>query len=384
MTIPENFKKIMPLLSVAQAGHQTVFSMTNNFPFFHKAQVDYTNINPEFDKFLEDSTENVEPIMGNVFKPLMSLIEAGLLYERNELAEAEKITIDIMQTAQHFPPEVQFSSMALYYEIMRVQGKTNNTENIRDMITETKSHYLLANFNALNTNKHLYKGDTDAANHWLSQSEIDNTLKLNKIYQYFTSARSLMVIGELSKAEALLEKLVHFSTEYRRPSNYIEALTLQSVCLWHMKNSADSIAAMTKAIQKAFELKLIMPIINEGDDILPIIQKILNRLKYGYDLEILDKNFANTLFFNAQKIARHRGKMIKSSKNKPIKLSSRQLEILRFLEKNFSYKEIGSELKIKVTTVDDHINKLYEKLEVTNARDAVMKAIELGILSKHN
>jgi ATP/maltotriose-dependent transcriptional regulator MalT len=71
--------------------------------------------------------------------------------------------------------------------------------------------------------------------------------------------------------------------------------------------------------------------------------------------------------------------MVKKNKNKPLKLSSRQLEILLFLEQNFSYKEISEKLGIKVTTVDDHIDKLYEKLEVSNARDAVLKARELGI-----
>jgi ATP/maltotriose-dependent transcriptional regulator MalT len=71
--------------------------------------------------------------------------------------------------------------------------------------------------------------------------------------------------------------------------------------------------------------------------------------------------------------------MVKKNKNKPLKLSSRQLEILLFLEQNFSYKEISEKLGIKVTTVDDHIDKLYEKLEVSNARNAVLKARELGI-----
>jgi DNA-binding NarL/FixJ family response regulator len=122
-----------------------------------------------------------------------------------------------------------------------------------------------------------------------------------------------------------------------------------------------------------------MPIIKEGGDILPVLQKMLNRLKYGYDADILNKSFVNTLFFGAQTMARRRGVMVKK-KNKPVKLSPRQSEILRFLEQNFSYREISDKMGIKVTTVDDHIDKIYEKLGVSNARSAVLKAREWGLI----
>jgi LuxR family maltose regulon positive regulatory protein len=122
-----------------------------------------------------------------------------------------------------------------------------------------------------------------------------------------------------------------------------------------------------------------MPIIKEGGDILPVLQKMLNRLKYGYDADILNKSFVNTLFFGAQTMARRRGTLVKE-RNKPVKLSPRQFEILRFLEQNFSYREISDKMGIKVTTVDDHIDKVYEKLGVSSARDAVLKAREWGLI----
>jgi DNA-binding CsgD family transcriptional regulator len=136
---------------------------------------------------------------------------------------------------------------------------------------------------------------------------------------------------------------------------------------------------MAAAIAKASGLQLVMPIIKEGGDILPILQKILTRLKYGYDTDILDRDFINKLFHGAQAISQHRGIMVKKNRNKPLKLPPRQLEILGYLDQNYSYREIGAKLGIKFTTVNDHINKLYEKLGVSNARDAASKAKELGI-----
>jgi LuxR family maltose regulon positive regulatory protein len=247
------------------------------------------------------------------------------------------------------------------------------------MITKTKAHYLSANFNAFTANIRLYNGDEDTANRWLSQTEVEDTLLFYRMYQYFTTARALMVTGRLPEAEALLERIIAVLPRYRRPADCIEALTLRSVCLWHMKRESAAIQACTAAIIKATELQLVMPIIKEGSDILPILQKILTRLKYGYDTDILDKGFINILFHAARAMSEHRGIMVKKNRNKPIKLSPRQLEILECLDQNYSYKEICAKLGIKFTTVNDHINKIYEKLEVSNAREALIKAKELGI-----
>jgi DNA-binding NarL/FixJ family response regulator len=89
--------------------------------------------------------------------------------------------------------------------------------------------------------------------------------------------------------------------------------------------------------------------------------------------------FILTLFFEAQTMSQRRGLMVKG-KNKPVKLPPRQLEILGYLKQNLSYKEMSDKMGIKVTTVDDHIDKLYKKLGTSNARDAVLKARKMGLI----
>jgi LuxR family maltose regulon positive regulatory protein len=79
-------------------------------------------------------------------------------------------------------------------------------------------------------------------------------------------------------------------------------------------------------------------------------------------------------------MSQYRGIMFKKNREKPVKLSPRQLEILEYLYQNLTYNEISAKLGIKFTTVNDHVTKLYEKLEVSNAREAVSKAKELGIV----
>ncbi|MBL7766819.1 MAG: response regulator transcription factor [Chitinophagaceae bacterium] len=68
------------------------------------------------------------------------------------------------------------------------------------------------------------------------------------------------------------------------------------------------------------------------------------------------------------------------SQSVDFKLTDREKDILGLLVKGKSYKMIASELDISYHTVDAHIRKIYEKLHVHNATEAVSKAIENKIV----
>ena len=52
-------------------------------------------------------------------------------------------------------------------------------------------------------------------------------------------------------------------------------------------------------------------------------------------------------------------------------LTSRELEVVELIERGLSNKEIGSELRIEVTTVKNHVHNILEKLQVRRRGDAV-------------
>ena len=55
------------------------------------------------------------------------------------------------------------------------------------------------------------------------------------------------------------------------------------------------------------------------------------------------------------------------------KLTDREWEILEHLSKGMRYKEIAEELFISIETVRSHLRKIYEKLQVRSATEAVLK-----------
>jgi DNA-binding NarL/FixJ family response regulator len=57
-------------------------------------------------------------------------------------------------------------------------------------------------------------------------------------------------------------------------------------------------------------------------------------------------------------------------------LTEKEIAILQYLVKGYSYKMIAPELKISIDTVRFHIKKIYDKLHVHSATEAVSKAIK--------
>ena len=62
-------------------------------------------------------------------------------------------------------------------------------------------------------------------------------------------------------------------------------------------------------------------------------------------------------------------------------LTLREADVVRLLASGCSYAEIAQKLGISAHTVASHIKNTYRKLEVHCAAAAVMRAVELRVLS---
>jgi DNA-binding NarL/FixJ family response regulator len=66
----------------------------------------------------------------------------------------------------------------------------------------------------------------------------------------------------------------------------------------------------------------------------------------------------------------------KTTEQEKSNLSEKETVILQFLVNGYSYKMIAAETKISIDTVRFHIKKIYDKLHVHSATEAVSKAIK--------
>lgn len=70
----------------------------------------------------------------------------------------------------------------------------------------------------------------------------------------------------------------------------------------------------------------------------------------------------------------------KETKKEEFNLSTYETNVLQLLVKGYSYKMIATELNVAIDTVRFHIKKIYDKLHVHSATEAVSKALQNKIV----
>lgn len=144
-------------------------------------------------------------------------------------------------------------------------------------------------------------------------------------------------------------------------------------------NGIDGVKAIRKNNQ---EVKIIMQTVFEDDD------KIFNSLQAGANGYILKKTDPLKIIdaiedvLNggapltpqiANKVIAYFSKPNYSNTTEDYDLTTREKEILNLLANGKSYKMIASELDIAINTVNNHIKKIYKKLQVNSATEALFK-----------
>jgi len=73
-----------------------------------------------------------------------------------------------------------------------------------------------------------------------------------------------------------------------------------------------------------------------------------------------------------------------SGDSTPDSLTPTEIKIMALLGRGNSNKEIASQLNCSVKTIKNHLNSIFQKLDVSNRTEAVVKAIEKGLISPEN
>jgi DNA-binding NarL/FixJ family response regulator len=94
----------------------------------------------------------------------------------------------------------------------------------------------------------------------------------------------------------------------------------------------------------------------------------------------MSRTVANMVLTRAR---RHSSAQMKAVRREPepfVELGERKREILGMLARGLSYDQIGMALDISINTVRSHVRDIYEVLEVSTKVEAVMAAVERGII----
>jgi len=195
--------------------------------------------------------------------------------------------------------------------------------------------------------------------------------------------------GNYSSSTKILEDIETHSRQGKNFRFFLESLILQSNLEETKGNRDHAEDLLLKALETGNDLGFFQIFLDRGGENIPVIQRILEKkkkdLRSSPENSFLDYIEGIISSLSQKKVARDTTPAEGSSAEKTDqetveKLSERELEILRLLEKGNSNKGVAEILFLSPGTVKWHTSNIYGKLGVNGRTHAIARARELGLI----
>jgi LuxR family maltose regulon positive regulatory protein len=383
-------KIAIPKIIVNFQKRVQLLTLTFQLPFFHRSNRDYYEAGDP--KIVASLDRNFSLLLKDLWPTIRCCVTSGALLERNQMNEA----LDRALEAKKLMSQTQNTELIfnVYNHLSAAYLAMGNDVLLKETLAEmehfvkqTGGQYFYRNFLAWKTKIRLWDADKKAAQEWLDNYFVTDE-KLVPLYKYFqilTTARACIVLGDGNRAMILIDQLIQFAKDYRRPLDLGEARTLKACLEWACGNHSEAAACLEEALQELQDVTggpFIRPIADEGASVVPVLKRICAGLNAEASDGKLNKSYVNEVLLAAHEVSgRHRGITAYFKKsNKPVKLSKQQKKMIDFLAQGYSYGEITRLTGLTLPTVRSHLMLAYKKLDVDNKMDAVIKAREMGVI----
>ena len=220
--------------------------------------------------------------------------------------------------------------------------------------------------------------------HWASQYEPEPLVPMYCFFAPPLCLAKILVLDDTTasrkRAQALLPRLEDYFSGIHNKRFLIETLALRALFSEKTGDKALADEKLSRAVSLAQPGSFIRLFVDIG----PQLVSLLNRLELkGEKLEYVGRILAAFRSEGGQtgtvQANRQVGVTINKIAGLPEHLSPREQEVLALLVERLTNKEIGEQLFISTATVKRHAHNIYEKLNVKGRREAVAKAVGLGL-----
>jgi len=187
---------------------------------------------------------------------------------------------------------------------------------------------------------------------------------------------------DFQEVEKKLQEYVRLNEAHHNTYQIIGIKVLQSLAIYRQGRLDESLNVLRQAVALGEPGGWIRPFVELG---LPMAD-LLNRLiKKNFAVDYIGKllaAFTDDKQVVAPDESNAQADSVLSKKSQPLvePLTNRELDILELLDQRLQNKEIADNLFISVETVKTHLNNIYQKLNVSNRREAVKQAKAMGVL----
>ena len=369
--------------------HKKLQSPTFTFqlPFLHRCARDfYELVDTQVNKNVTDiSSRIIKQNVGIMFRGA----ESGLLMEKNRLPEALEIALSLKNIIdESMSAEFIYAFYILMAEIYLLLYQRDKYEavikEVREYISASSSQYLLKNLSAYEARTAILNGQKTAAEEWLKNYFVnDNSFnEFYKIYRNFTTARAYILLIQTDKACDALNKLKALSESYDRLLDTAEADVLLAIVEWITGKRKEAQNRLLEVLLSLQQYGFIRVIANEGKAVLPILSSVIKKIEKDKELSDRLYKFAKEVYISSYEQSKHFKGLTHNTEIIACKLSSQQKRILEFLAKGYKNAEIVNITGLSLNTIRTHTKAVYQKLEVNNAMDAIVRAKQLGIIEQ--
>jgi LuxR family maltose regulon positive regulatory protein len=290
-----------------------------------------------------------------------------------------------------------WSAFVLYRVLARVcyaQGKWTDAFEALDRAYQigerAQISLVMTQAAALRACLHLALGDLASAENWaknngLNPDDADASHPGWREVEYLALARVLNAQGRRSEALSLLERLMQSAEAEERTGSAIEILTLKSLVIQGLGNTALALECLERALTLAEPEGYVRTFVDEGEPIrlfikdlrLAITKRSSDNSRLLAYIDGLLSAFAGASHDSTPDLISDQRPNISDLVDP---LSNRELEVLRLIDAGLKNQEIAVRLVIAISTVKTHINNIYGKFGVHSRTQAVAIARELGLL----
>ena len=188
---------------------------------------------------------------------------------------------------------------------------------------------------------------------------------------YLAYAYHLLVQGQNKEAGSILYQLHDITYTSKRVERLIAVKIIYAIYYKLTNDFEKAYEKLIEALEQAAPENLVMFFIHTHGGIEGLLEVIFKKPAY---IEKIPPQFIENIKIAIEK---HRKVLKKSSIDV---LSSREIEIIKYIASHLSNQEIADKLFISLNTVKTHLKNIFLKLEVDSRSNAVSKVKDLGLI----
>ena len=330
-------------------------------------------------KHKERCLDFTKVLYGDDFRQVYDIISAEIYYQRNESFDAMvRITsaIPILERKKSF----MLLIVALYQQItiLTINGEIKSAEiimsHLKERVKDVKGSSFEYNIDAMSVRLALYDCNLEYVNNWLEKKAPDENKDFNlmETYGYFVKLRCYLLYDKHLALLALAEQLRFYFEISRRDMDIITISCIEALSWYKTGNKEKAFALADDFLKKAEKYRLYRVISDEGI--------LMFKLLQDYQKVRGTTPFLSKVIGITRHVAVLYPNYLNISQESNTNFTEMEKDILRLLEQGKTYDEISEVFFISVNTVRYHIKKIYPKLDVSSASQAVFKAKKIGLI----